>query len=78
MSSFAKTKCPKCGNITAHHLGGLGFYGQLETRCKKCGYTYDSVHNCIEDIPDRRDDITDSIKTTNEDGAKHLSDFSTK
>lgn len=53
MSSFAKTQCPKCGNIMNHHLGGWGFYGQEETTCSKCGFKYQSVPNCIEDIPDR-------------------------
>lgn len=55
MSSFAKTKCPKCGRVIQHHLGGFGFYGQETTKCSSCGYTYDSVQNCIEDIPDRDD-----------------------
>lgn len=52
MSSFAKTKCPKCGAIKSHHLGGWGFYGDETTICS-CGYKYQNVENCIEDIPDR-------------------------
>lgn len=55
MSSFAKTKCPNCGAIKSHHLGGWGFYGNETTNCT-CGYTYQNVPNCIEDILDRDDD----------------------
>lgn len=55
MSSFAKTKCPKCGAIKSHHLGGWGFFGNETTNCT-CGYTYENVPNCIENIPDRDDD----------------------
>lgn len=54
MSSFAKTKCPNCGAIKSHHLGGLGFYGHEKTVCS-CGYEYENVTNCIEDILDRDD-----------------------
>lgn len=54
MSSFAKTKCPNCGAIKSHHLGGWGFFGNETTVCS-CGYKYENVTNCIEDIPDRDD-----------------------
>ncbi len=47
MRSFAKTKCPKCGRITLHHLGNYGFFGNEITTCS-CGYQYRSIPNCIE------------------------------
>lgn len=54
MSYFADTKCPKCGKVTQHHLGGYGFYGSDKTtNCSFCGYTYESIPNCLGMIPDR-------------------------
>jgi len=78
MSSFAKTRCPKCGNVTQHHLGGFGFYGQMETHCKKCGFTYESVPNCIEEIPDRDDHTPQHSVDTKNLNDVQLSKFSTK
>lgn len=62
MSSFAKTKCPNCGAIKSHHLGGLGFYGNETTICS-CGYKYQNVEKCIEDIPDRDDPPIPSLQS---------------
>ena len=62
MSSFAKTKCPRCGEIKSHHLGGWGFYGNETTICS-CGFMYRNVGNCIEDIPDRNNPPMPKLKS---------------
>lgn len=55
MSYFANTKCPKCGKVQQHHLGGWGFFGQETTKCSYCGFEYESVPNCMDMVPDRDD-----------------------
>lgn len=57
MSSFVTVKCPRCGTEQQLHLGGYGFYDQETTICKLCGREYDSMTHCIEEVPDRDDDI---------------------
>lgn len=63
MSYFADTKCPKCGKVQQHHLGGLGFFGHETTKCSYCGYEYKSIPNCMDMVLDRDDSPVQSSQS---------------
>ena len=63
MSYFADTKCPKCGKVQQHHLGGLGFFGHETTKCSYCGCEYESIPNCMDMVLDRDDSTVQSSQS---------------
>ena len=78
MSSFAKTKCPRCGAVIQHHLGGYGWLAHGETTRCYCGFEYRNEENCIENIPDRDDDESIPSSRTQNELQNRLAKFSTE